>query len=96
MSNFNYRMVKDGDYFSVMEVWYGNSGKAESFIPVRLSEPIHEDLLSVKCEDCATDEEKDAAARFEIIKQLTMIIRDLSNDAAPLIHKRHRCGRERS
>ena len=36
MSSFNYRMVKDGDYFSVMEVWYGNSGKAESFIPVNM------------------------------------------------------------
>ena len=85
---YNYRMVKDGNSFSVMEVWYDDSGKPESFTPVRLSEPIHEDFLNGMCGGCATDKEKDDAARFQIIKELTMIINDLSNDAAPLINKR--------
>ena len=84
---YNYRMVKDGNSFSVMEVWYDDSDKPESFIPLRLSDPIHEDFLNVKCEGCATDKEKDGAARSQIIKELTMIINDLSNDAAPLINK---------
>ena len=83
-------MVKDGNSFSVMEVWYDDSDKPESFTPVRLSEPIHEDFLNVKCEGCATDKEKGDAARFQIIKELTMIINDLSNDAAPLINKRQK------
>ena len=83
---YNYRMVKDGNSFSVMEVWYDDSGKPGSFTPVRLSEPIHEDVLNGMCGGCATDKEKDDAARFQIIKELTMVINDLSNDAAPLIN----------
>ena len=80
-------MVKEDGSYCVMEVWYGDSGKPESFLPVSLSDPIHEDLLNVKCDGCANDEEKDAAARFQIIKELTAIINDLSNDAASLIYR---------
>ena len=85
MSYYNYRMVKKNGAYSVREVWYASGARPESYVPVRISEPIHEDLLDVKCAKCATEEEKDAAARFIIIKQLTDIIRDLSNDAAPLL-----------
>lgn len=85
MSNYNYRMVKDGNSFSVMEVWYNESGKPDGFNRINMSEPIDEDFLSVKCECCATDKDKDAAARHLIIQNLTRIINDLSNDAAPLL-----------
>ena len=87
MSYYNYRMVKKDGAYSVMEVWYASGARPESSVPVRISEPIHEYLLDVRCEKCATEDEKDAAARFMIIKQLTDIIRDLSNDAAPLLHE---------
>jgi hypothetical protein len=68
-----------------MEVWYNESGKPEGFNRIDMSEPIDEDFLSVKCECCATDKDKDAAARHLIIQNLTRIINDLSNDAAPLL-----------
>ena len=84
---YNYRMVKKNGAYSVREVWYAENGIPESSVPVRISEPIHEDLLDVKCEKCATEGDKDAAARFMLIKQLTTIIEDLSNDASPLLHE---------
>jgi hypothetical protein len=82
---FNYRIVKEDEHYSLREVWYGEDEQPCSWAPVYLTEPIPEDLLSVSCTKCSTDREKDAAARFEIVKQLTSIINDLSNDAAPLL-----------
>lgn len=85
MSHFNYRIVKEDGHYSLREVWYGEDKQPFSWAAVNLSEPIPADFLSVPCTKCSTDSEENAAARFEIVKQLTSIINDISNDAAFLL-----------